>query len=47
MYPYVNRIQSETVLINDLYYTFEPIFRDGNDLPIHGMYANAQRKIQT
>ena len=43
MFPWVGRLESDT--IKPLEITVEPLFRDGNGLPIHGLYANTPRKI--
>lgn len=45
MYPWVNRLRSTEIKLKDDKLTVEPKFKDGNGLPLHGLFANTPRKV--
>jgi galactose mutarotase-like enzyme len=45
LYPFVNRIESNTISYKNLNIKIEDTIKDNNNFPIHGLYFNSKRKI--
>ena len=47
MFPWVNRLENNKVQLKDnQIYEFQPDFLDGNNLPLHGIFASKSRIIE-
>lgn len=45
MFPWVGRLESTTFKFEGGTFDIEPVFKDQNDLPIHGLYVSMARRV--